>query len=362
MSGIGVGDIKLPCSIKRRNMGTRTERMASKIIHVLCVMFIVFYNGHAMTIGTFYRTRAPSYIEKVSNKSDIARRGITDHMQSLQIIQHEVPGQIFDVIKFNLSLQAMFQEWQYCSFGKFTVPNVVFLSTDGDYGCEPSVKQTQLEDNTFYMHIMMSPNCVDDNQEYQTIGKGELNGQQSWIFNTAVMYSNRLMAHELGHNFGLLHAARNDDEYGDFTCVMGMVESRLDLAYPTCFNAPHAFQLSWNNPEHIVTDGNYPVPKNDRFVYRINDVYFFQVIHDHGYFYLKKKDMSKGSDTTLLAILQPGLTKTKMENFELIFDKNVLHILNNTRSNDSPSYVQSIIFFSFGAGIMVTLLYFLWHN
>lgn len=48
--------------------------------------------------------------------------------------------------------------------------------------------------------------------------------------------------HELGHNYGLDHAATTQSTYGDQTCAMG------DCCSNRCYNTPHSYQLGWSSP------------------------------------------------------------------------------------------------------------------
>jgi hypothetical protein len=53
-------------------------------------------------------------------------------------------------------------------------------------------------------------------------------------------------AHELGHNFGLMHSAVGGDEYADTTCVMGYSHYDVNLAATYC--AVKKDQLNWFAP------------------------------------------------------------------------------------------------------------------
>jgi hypothetical protein len=64
-------------------------------------------------------------------------------------------------------------------------------------------------------------------------GLGTILGQSSWITTCRM----KTLAHELGHNLGLAHAATETSEYGDGSDSMGS-EYRE-------FNAPHKHQLGW---------------------------------------------------------------------------------------------------------------------
>jgi hypothetical protein len=79
-------------------------------------------------------------------------------------------------------------------------------------------------------------------------GLGNVNGGNSWIKSC----NYKTMAHELGHNFGLYHAADSGYEYGDASCSMGSGYRE--------FNAPHKNQLGWvpNEKSLVVTSsGTY---------------------------------------------------------------------------------------------------------
>ena len=74
-------------------------------------------------------------------------------------------------------------------------------------------------------------------------GLGEVGGDVTWITCTL---DPDVYAHELGHNFGLLHASANGEEYGDRSCTMGIPSSVIN------FNGPHTHQLGWFDSEDIL--------------------------------------------------------------------------------------------------------------
>ena len=88
---------------------------------------------------------------------------------------------------------------------------------------------------------------------YQVNGRGYVNGQKSWIFTNGWIRIDD-MIHEMGHNFGLLHANSydckteslgdentcTDIEYGDMYDEMGHPYEGI-----LHFNAPHKLALSW---------------------------------------------------------------------------------------------------------------------
>jgi hypothetical protein len=64
--------------------------------------------------------------------------------------------------------------------------------------------------------------------------------------------------HELGHNFGLNHAAEKDDPFGDLTSHMS--RALLDLDFPIkCFNAQNHWHLGWYRDRSISVDPDVPV-------------------------------------------------------------------------------------------------------
>lgn len=71
------------------------------------------------------------------------------------------------------------------------------------------------------------------------------NPSRAWIFRCDIP---DVYAHELGHNFGLHHAATPDSEYGDYTDVMGLARNHLRQV-----NAPHKEQMGWLPPSQILT-------------------------------------------------------------------------------------------------------------
>ncbi len=88
------------------------------------------------------------------------------------------------------------------------------------------------------------------------IGVGTLGGNpsKSWIFRCD---RSDTFAHELGHNFGMLHASTPTDEYGDTSDIMGY--GGFGLRH---INGPHQDQIGWLNPIQItgiVESGVYAI-------------------------------------------------------------------------------------------------------
>jgi hypothetical protein len=67
--------------------------------------------------------------------------------------------------------------------------------------------------------------------------------------------------HELGHNFGLNHAAEKDDPFGDLTSHMS--RALLDHDFPIkCFNAQNHWHMGWFSDRSITVDPDVPVKIN----------------------------------------------------------------------------------------------------
>lgn len=66
-----------------------------------------------------------------------------------------------------------------------------------------------------------------------------------WINGNAINTQSALI-HEIGHNFGLQHAATYGNDYGDTSCAMGAYSSNR------CYNVFSQARLKWNNPIQIL--------------------------------------------------------------------------------------------------------------
>lgn len=95
--------------------------------------------------------------------------------------------------------------------------------------------------NDYQYKLLVIPN----NDVIPWRGLGKVGGTFSW-YNTHDLDVN-LYLHEIGHNFGLGHAMKDGEEYGDDTCVMGTGTS--------CYTAPHRHFLGWDYPMMTINFG-----------------------------------------------------------------------------------------------------------
>ncbi len=72
-------------------------------------------------------------------------------------------------------------------------------------------------------------------------GVGNVSGPKTW----SKECTNRVLGHELGHNFGFAHASKGTIEYGDYSDAMGL--------YYWQFNSAHRHQAGWLAVEKIQT-------------------------------------------------------------------------------------------------------------
>ncbi|MDB9787178.1 hypothetical protein OAB57_03655, partial [Bacteriovoracaceae bacterium] len=89
------------------------------------------------------------------------------------------------------------------------------------------VDPTNWQHNIF---ILNNPGCG-------WAGTAMLGGHLSWVNKATNPF---IYAHELGHNFGMHHAATPEYEYADYSCPMGGAWKM------TNYNAPHINQMSWD--------------------------------------------------------------------------------------------------------------------
>lgn len=75
-----------------------------------------------------------------------------------------------------------------------------------------------------------------------------------------------VIAHELGHNLGLMHSTTPGNEYGDGSCIMGLsIGAR-------CFNAPQSWKLNVSYP--LVTYDDFTLTSNIWNIWTIYEIMF----------------------------------------------------------------------------------------
>jgi hypothetical protein len=83
-------------------------------------------------------------------------------------------------------------------------------------------------------------------------GLGTVGHSFTWYVG-ADAFSQRVFAHEFGHNLGFGHSGRNGQEYGDESCVMGSGEWYM------CYAAPHRYGAGFDTPQKTFSE----MPKGD---------------------------------------------------------------------------------------------------
>jgi hypothetical protein len=152
-----------------------------------------------------------------------------------------------DNVVVEMTIPCQFESY----INKQTVDNTLLNNTNyNDYNTEwtaYAIKNTNFNITAYKYRMIIIPKetpatfyglasigCYDD-------------GCYSW-YNTDKYVSN-LFLHEMGHNFGLHHSRKMNDEYGDATCVMGSQPNR-------CWNAAHRYALGWSEPKDTLLLNN----------------------------------------------------------------------------------------------------------
>jgi len=131
--------------------------------------------------------------------------------------------------------------------GKTVVDNTLLNETNYNYYNTEwtfyAIKNTNFNTSLYRYRMVIIPKQTPA----KFYGLGTLgcydDGCYSW-YNTNEYVSN-LFLHEIGHNFGVHHSRKMNDEYGDVTCVMGNQRNR-------CWNAAHRYALGWSEPTNTL--------------------------------------------------------------------------------------------------------------
>lgn len=102
------------------------------------------------------------------------------------------------------------------------------------------------------------------------IGLGTLSHTFSWYIG-AHGFSERIFAHEFGHNLGFGHAAQGGQEYGDASSVMGSGQ------WSTCYTAPHRHIGGFDRAQKVFAEmpnGDVVIDKRQYIV--IRETLFFE--------------------------------------------------------------------------------------
>lgn len=165
------------------------------------------------------------------------------------------PAQMEEILIGPNNMQSVANYFNTVSRGAFTINSVTTTSVYIDkvpcyianlsYGVDPLV-QAQGIDVASFSHVLYVSEFACPYG-----GRAELNGRR---LHTDFCNSAKIIAHEFGHNLGLMHSSTPGSEYGDFTCVMGGSYKEL--------NAPHRANLDWINGSQIASvrkSGTYTI-------------------------------------------------------------------------------------------------------
>ena len=263
----------------------------------------------------FFHDKPPSY-----NIVKNPLRRNTGQPKSIDTIIVLIYGNNFETRKsdYNKTLNTLSNEWKICSGGKSNDFNVTFQNVVSfESGCNPIINNFNKSQNINYIQLLSPEQCIPEDSS--SIGHGFVDFPLAVIYASPYTYSMRLAAHELGHNMGLFHAARYNDEYGDPTCAMGFVGGGLKDR-KACFNAPHMNALGWTVPEEIKNTGKIVLRTDPTYTYTIDGNFYFQFILDELYIYKSYAKGEKNWDTELLQVLGPGVQLYNFASFQLFLN------------------------------------------
>ncbi len=109
-------------------------------------------------------------------------------------------------------------------------------------------------------------------------GVAEVGGRISWV---QVATNPFIYAHEIGHNYGMLHSGKGTAEYGDKSCPMG---GDWTLSH---YNPGHVHELKWGHKR----DG-YVVPVSENGEFELETL-GEDKLNAHGYLVIDKKETNE---------------------------------------------------------------------
>ncbi|MCK6445412.1 MAG: FG-GAP-like repeat-containing protein [Planctomycetes bacterium] len=122
------------------------------------------------------------------------------------------------------------------------------------------------------MVVLMRPYCGDGIAGLAYVGgvgtQGNLSGYKPWMYShVAINTSDYVLAHELGHNFGLVHSRKQDPAGGTYhySAGFGVQGVMTDvMAYPTAFGTGYDTKVyRFSNPNHTVNGYTFGVASSN---------------------------------------------------------------------------------------------------
>ena len=311
------------------------------MIFKLFLFFIVSCHGKKFAI--FYENKPPVYFE--TNETDSSHRAkrdinINTNLNFEIFIYHQALSTYdLDLVanKINQSLNILINGWKKdFSFNLLTSYKYVSTSTN----CKLFSNEVL---NIYTMHFFTPSACImNDNS---ILGQGAVGGSDMWIYPSKYQYEPMLIAHELGHNFGLLHASYRGNEYGDPSCVMGDTTRKKYIGGYLNLNAPHKLMLGWYKPKYVFANTTNEIFSMNHTIYTVEDIFYFDYLNYQIYIY-QRNYVENTFDTKLIFILSEGEYTTHVQKFQFFFKKNhtgkYLQIFNHEKY---PNYPPEILYF-----------------